>query len=199
MLKKQFLMIFAVILAGCSGFSLDEIDSAEKIVILPCLNFSGHELSNFPLMVYRDAELARLFRKVDSQTVNLSEIFTRKLAARIKNRTDNVVSVNEPFSEEISATNNYDSAFLQSIQQKHQFDRAYFCVITGLSMKNLFSEQEINIQLQLVSADKTGDTMHSIGNKFVIHVPDSAYNPLGVDLSQIINEFTENIIKKLLN
>ena len=41
--------------------------------------------------------------------------------------------------------------------------------------------------------------MRNIGKRFVIHIPDSAYTPLGADLSDIINEFAENIIIELMN
>ena len=199
MLKKLFLMIFAVILAGCSGISLEDIDTNNKIVVLPCLNFSGHEINDFPVIIYRDAELARLFQKVDSQTINLSEIFSRKLTSRIRMRTGNVVLITDSAGEKVSAIENYNGSYLLSIQRKYQFDRAYFCVITGLSMKNLFSAHEIYMRVELVSVDNTGKKMHNDGNRFVIHLPDNAYSPLGADLSQIINEFTENIIKKLLH
>ncbi|MCD4656806.1 MAG: hypothetical protein K8S87_04615 [Planctomycetes bacterium] len=199
MLKKQFLTMFAVILAGCSGISLEGIDSSKRIAVLPSLNFSGHEISEFPVLIYRDAEIARLFRRVDTQSVNLSEIFCRKLTSRIKRRTDNIVAINADIENKVSAIRNYDNAFLQKIHQKHPFEQAYFCVITGLSMKNLFSKHEIYLRIQLVNIDNAGNAMHKTGKRFVIHVPDRAFTPIGADLSDIINEIAENIIAKLMN
>ena len=197
MCKSPLFLVLVVVFSGCSGISLKSVDNSGKIAVLPSLNFSGYNLSRFPVMIYRDAELTRLFHKVDSKTVNLAKVMQTQLLRRLRQSARSVVLVNEDKNPEKHALRNYNSKYIKSIQEEHGFQHAFFCVFTEISLKNVFKDNEIYLRIQLVNIDKTGKILQKFGKSFVIHVPDRAYTPLGVDISDIINEFAENIIKEL--
>ena len=191
------LVLLMLMFAGCNSISLENIDKDEKVFVLPTLNFSGYDIHKFPVIVYRDAELTRLFEKIDPNTRNLADVLQSELYLKFDNADGNITKINSQSAAKHMLTGLYDKEFIASFTKEHDFTQAYFCVVTDVSLKNLFTEREFYLSLQIVSIDSTGEIEQKAGKDFVIHMPTSVFTPLGVDLSNAINEICRNIIDEL--
>ena len=191
------LQLIFLLTISCASFDIDDIEKSQKIAVMPLTNLTGYDLTKFPMLIYKDSELSKLFSTLPPKTANLATLLEFELEKKLVDANVNVVSAFE-IQQKIAKNVDYPGQ-RKILTEDFKAEFSAHLVLKRINVGKIFSEKKIVIYagLLFVSND-TGSLLSKTEEEFIFELPQSVFSPLGADLSKAISTIKKYIIQKLL-